>query len=86
VSVVVVNVATPPVTAAVPRLVVPSKNSTVPVGELPVTVAVRVTVSPSVTSFGDAARAVVVTSLRVTTTGADSGPSPLALAACTVKV
>ena len=54
VSAVVVRVAAPPLSAELPRLVAPSKNSTVPVGELPpLSVAVKVTDSPTVAGFSD---------------------------------
>jgi len=57
----VVSVATlPPPTAAVPRLLAPSKNCTVPVGVAPLTVAVNVTDWPSVDGFCDDVSAVVV--------------------------
>src|SRR5262245_32488163 len=63
VSVVVVNVATPPTpTAAVPSVFVPSRNVTVPVG-VPVaalTVAVNVTASPAAEGFAEEIRFVVV--------------------------
>jgi hypothetical protein len=67
-NVLVVNVAMPPDTAPVPRVVVPSKNVTVPVG-LPapglttVTVAVKVTLCPEVDGFTDEARPVAVLAL-----------------------
>jgi len=62
--VLVVNVAVPPDSVPVPRVVAPSRNVTVPVGVatvvLPVTVAVKVTLCPKTDGFTDEATLVVV--------------------------
>ena len=67
----VVSVATPvlELTEPVPRVLVPSRNSTVPVGEpaVAVTVAVKVTESPVSAGFSEEMSAVVV--LVLVTTG-----------------
>lgn len=55
------NVAWPALSVPVPRVVVPSRNATVPVGvPTAVTVAVKVTVCPAVEGFSEEATAVVV--------------------------
>ena len=53
------NVATPLLIAAVPRVVVPSLNVTLPEAVDGVTVAVSVTVCPNEDGFGDPVRVVV---------------------------
>ena len=60
--VLVVRVATPLVSVAVPRLVEPSRKLTLPVGVPPlaVTVAVMVTVAPAAAGLGLAVKTVVV--------------------------
>lgn len=82
----VFNSATPAVTVAVPRLVDPSKNSTVPVADASVTSAVKVTESPASIGFAETERAVLVASFSVSITGLLSGLSPMALVARTVNV
>ena len=58
----VVKLAAPPASVtADPRLVAPSLNCTVPVGEAPVTVAVKVTAWPTMLGLSDEIRAAVVT-------------------------
>jgi len=59
-SAAVVSVAVPPLTAAVPSELAPSKNCTVPVAAAGETVAVNVTACPDVDGFADDASAVVV--------------------------
>jgi hypothetical protein len=64
----VVNVAVPPDSVPVPRVVVPSRNVTVPVGvpapgETAATVAVNVTLWPNTDGFREDARLVVVFAL-----------------------
>ena len=68
-SVEVVKAATPPLSARVPSVVVPSLKVTLPAG-VPVvvdfTVAVKVTVSPEVDGFADDTTLVVVLALLIT--------------------
>ncbi len=56
----VVNLATPPDTGALPRVVAPSLKVTVPVAPDGETVVVRVTRAPNKAGFGEAATEVVV--------------------------
>jgi hypothetical protein len=67
-SVDVVNVATPPLSVAGPRVVAPFLNVTVPVGTPAeeVTVAVKVTVCPEDDGFGDEVRDSAVGALLTT--------------------
>jgi hypothetical protein len=80
VSAAMVNDALPPLTAAVPKGVTPSKNCTVPVGpEEGLTVAVKVTCCPKVDGFSDDVSVVVVlAALTVCGTAADVLPVKLA--------
>lgn len=59
------NVAVPALSAALPSVVVPSRNDTEPVGapELLLTVAVKVTDWPRMTGFAEEATTVVVAGL-----------------------
>ena len=56
----VLRLAEPPASSAVPRVVAPFRNVTVPVGEFPCTVAVRVNCCCSLTLVAEAASVVVV--------------------------
>jgi hypothetical protein len=64
----VVSVATPPLSGAVPRIVAPSLNVTVPVGEVPVTVAAKVTAWPTLLGFGEELREVDAAAKQVAVT------------------
>ena len=63
----VVKVAVPPDRDAVPSVVPPSMNVTVPVGVKPDTVAVKVTLCPAVGTVLEADRLVVVEAFPTTT-------------------
>lgn len=83
-SVEVVNVATPLLSEAVPNVVAPFLNVTVPVGTPPeeVTVAVKVTAWPEADGFGEelsdsAVRALVTTCFSTGEVLALYAPSPL---------
>jgi len=56
----VTKVARPPLSLAVPKAVVPSRNVTVPVAAVGVTVAIKVTGCPKEDGLGEAERLVVV--------------------------